>query len=173
VPSRKLVSPAWRLYVVVELINDCRECPVFSLAVTQCTGYKCVWQRDRWMESRSEKRGCIWLVRLLSPNTCTPSTQQPNRHPLSERFLAPNSAVQSSNQPVYFLSFLERSRSIMGNLLSGPDGEPELLWTNAFLCICLICLHSISSARAPIVLYQIWGSALARWSVLADLPEFP
>jgi hypothetical protein len=62
----------------------------------------------------------------------------------------------------------------MGNLISGPDGEPELLSSNVFLCICLICLHStISSARAPVVLYQIWGSALARWSVLADLPAFP
>jgi hypothetical protein len=78
------------------------------------------------MESRSEKRGCIWLVRLLSPNTCTPSTQQPNRHPLSERCLAPNSAVQFSERPVYFLSSFERSHSIMGNLISGPDGEPEL-----------------------------------------------
>jgi hypothetical protein len=147
---------------------------VLYLAITQCTGYKCVWQRDRWMESRSEKRGCIWLVRLLSPNTCTPSTQQPNRHPLSERCLAPNSAVQFSERPVYFLSSFERSYPIMGNLISAPDGEPELLSSNVFTSICLICLHStISSARAPVVLYQIWGSALAPWPVLADLPESP
>ena len=45
-----------------------------------------------------EKRGCIWLVRLLSPNTCTPSTQQPNRHFLSERCLAPNS-FPANQQP--------------------------------------------------------------------------
>jgi hypothetical protein len=113
-----------------------------------------------------EKRGCIWLVRLLSPNTCTPSTQQPTRHPLNERFLAPNASFQSGNQSRFTSnSSFQRDHIRLWVPSYRIQTANQKCSSYKHSCICLICPHSVA-----VVLYQIWGSALADWSVLADLP---
>jgi hypothetical protein len=82
-----------------------------------------------------EKRGCIWLVRLLSPNTCTPSTQQPTRHPLSQRLpCAERFSPIRQLIPLYLQQFFSKTpHTIMGNLLSHLDGVPEMLLVHAFV----------------------------------------
>lgn len=71
---------------------------------------------------------------MLSSNTCTPSTQQPNRHFLSERCLAPNSVVQSSNMPVFLPTVLLVAIDYdLGNLDPGQNDEPEVFLFMVFL----------------------------------------
>jgi len=67
-----------------------------------------------------EKRGCIWLVSLLSCNTYTPSTQQRSVIRLdSERRHLPNSfsPMQHTKPSSFQLSFSKKSNSIIVSIL--------------------------------------------------------